>query len=296
MVYAFNDVNERNALWSDLGAYSRSFKGPWVICGDFNTVLIPSERLGGNSTFEEMDDFQRCVSDCGVLRSLCYWDNASAYAHFYNEGTFNHTPCVVQTLGDFDKPRRSFKYYNMWSKAADFKTCVLQTWAKDWGGSQMFNLVKKLKSVKWPLKQLNKDNFDDIVNNTARARINLEFIQMKLRDVPLNIASIEQEVEACSIVRFLDQACHDFLCKNLKPPGWTREMTILGIFTTSLRQAGCVKLSSQVIRMRKVCTSAHRVLLMSPVSDDEIKKAMFSIPSHKAAGPDGYSHAFFRDA
>ncbi|XP_074292743.1 uncharacterized protein LOC141619622 [Silene latifolia] len=172
IVYAFNDVNARKALWSD---------------------------LGGKSTFEEMDDFQRCVSDFGVtdcpaIGSYYTWankqepssrvfsrldrmlvnsswlqDNASAYAHFYTEGTFDHTPCVVQTLGDFDKPIRSFKYYNMWSKAAEVKTCVSLTWAKYWDGSHMFNLVKKLKSLKWPLKQLNKDNFDDIVNTTAKA-------------------------------------------------------------------------------------------------------------------------------
>ncbi|XP_074288113.1 uncharacterized protein LOC141613276 [Silene latifolia] len=246
MIYAFNDVTERKALWEDLGAYNISLKGPWVICGDFNTVLVPSERLGGNSTFEEMDDFQRCVADCGVtdcsaIGSYYTWsnkqepssrvfsrldrmlvnsswlqDNASAYAHFYPEGTFDHTPCVVQTIGDFDKPRRSFKYYNMWSKAADFKNCVSQVWHKDWGGSHMFNLVKKLKSLKWPLKQLNKDNFDDVVNNTARARMNLEFIQLKLRDDPLNAQLIEQELEASGSVRYLEQAYHEFLLQKSK--------------------------------------------------------------------------------
>ncbi|XP_074315394.1 uncharacterized protein LOC141651588 [Silene latifolia] len=161
MVYAFNDWNERKALWSDLGAYSRSLKGPWVICGDFNTVLVPFERLGGNSTFEEMDDFQRCVAFCGVtdcsaIGSYYTWtnkqdsysrvfsrldrmlvnsswlqDNGSVYAHFYTEGTFDYSPCVVQTHGDIEKLRRSFKYHNIWSKAAYFKACVVQAWSKD---------------------------------------------------------------------------------------------------------------------------------------------------------------------
>ncbi|XP_074313992.1 uncharacterized protein LOC141649197 [Silene latifolia] len=191
MVYAFNDVNERKALCSALGAYNRNINGPWVICEDFNTFLVPSERLGGNSTFEEIDNSQMCVNNCGVtdcsaIGSFYTWsnkqdpssrvfsrldrllvnsawlrDNGSVYAHFYIEGLFDHTPCVVQTQGNIEKPRRSFKYYNMWSKAEDFKDCVSHVWRRDWTGSLMFNLVKKLKCLKWSLKQLNKDNFAD---------------------------------------------------------------------------------------------------------------------------------------
>ncbi|XP_074318694.1 uncharacterized protein LOC141655516 [Silene latifolia] len=246
MVYAFNDLNERKALWSKLCAYNKEIKGPWVICGDFNTVLVPSERLGGNSTYEEMDDFQQCVAECGVtycsaIGSLYTWSNKkepssrvfsrldrvlvndawirsndNIYAHFYIEGVFDHTPCVIQEHSNTAKPRRSFKYYNMWSKVEDFKECVNQVWDSDWNGTLMFQLVKKLKSLKWPLKQLNKDNFDDIVNNTARAKMNLEFIQLKLRDDPSNVALIVQEMEANSSVRFLESACSEFLLQKSK--------------------------------------------------------------------------------
>ncbi|XP_074292730.1 uncharacterized protein LOC141619610 [Silene latifolia] len=182
MVYPFNDVNKKKPLWFNLGAYNSNIMGPWVICGDFNTVLVPSERLGDNSTFEEMDDFQKCVNECGLadssaigpfytwsnkqdpsprvfsrldrlfINSAWLWDNGYVYAHFYTEGVFDHTPCVVQTQGNIEKPRRSFKYYNMWSKAKDFKDCVSHVWRRDWNGSLMFNLVMKLKCLKWSLK------------------------------------------------------------------------------------------------------------------------------------------------
>ncbi|XP_074318659.1 uncharacterized protein LOC141655479 [Silene latifolia] len=140
MVYAFNNVCERKAVWSQLCAYNKDIKGPWVICGDFNTVLVPLERLGGNSTYEKMDDFQQCVAECGVtdcsaIGSLYTWSNKqepssrifsrldrvlvndawlrvndTVYAHFYTEGVFYHTPCVVQEQSNSEKPRRCFKY------------------------------------------------------------------------------------------------------------------------------------------------------------------------------------------
>ncbi|XP_074278709.1 uncharacterized protein LOC141602305 [Silene latifolia] len=188
-----------------------------------------------------MDDFQQCVSECGLtdcvaIGSSYTWnnkqepssrvfsrldrmlvnaewlkDNSTAYAHFYTEGVFDHTPCVVQEHSNLTKPRRCFKYYNMWSHAEEFTECVRQVWSKKWSGTLMFNLVKRLKSLKWPLKHLNKENFNDIVNNIARAKMNLEFIQDKLREDPLNPELINQEIEAASSVRFLETACSEFL-------------------------------------------------------------------------------------
>ncbi|XP_074320087.1 uncharacterized protein LOC141656897 [Silene latifolia] len=246
MIYAFNDVHERKELWAKLSALNRSFKGPWVICGSFNTVLVPSERLGGQSTFEEMDDFQQCVNECGVsdcsaIGSFYTWtnkqepasrvfsrldrmlvndewlkDNSLAYAHFYSEGVFDHTPCVVQAQFDKEKTRRAFKYYNMWSQALEFKDCVQHTWSQVVHGTLIFQVVRKLKVLKWSLKKLNKENFDDVVNNKTRASMNLEFIQHKLRDDPLNPELLNQEREALESFKFLEKACAAYLLQKSK--------------------------------------------------------------------------------
>ncbi|XP_074319911.1 uncharacterized protein LOC141656761 [Silene latifolia] len=334
MIYAFNDVTERKALWSKLGAFNRNIKGPWVICGDFNVVLVPSKRLGGQSTFEEMDDFQQCVNECGVsdclaIGSLYTWtnkqepasrvfnrldrmlvndewlkDNPLAYAHFYSEGVFDHTPCVVQDQNNMEKPRRAFKYYNMWSQALEFKDCVRQVWSHNVPGTPMFKVVKKLKALKWPLKQLNKYNFDDVVNNKTRATMNLDYIRHKLRHDLLNPNLLNQEIEALASVRFLEKACAAFLLQKSKAT-WGKccddPKLILEAFLEFYKNLlgtsePVLNISSSVVKLGKGCTSEHHYLLLAPVSKEEIKKVMFSIPSHKAAGPDGYSSAFFKDA
>ncbi|XP_074290733.1 uncharacterized protein LOC141617431 [Silene latifolia] len=160
MVYAYIGTQERKELWDKLCQIKCQTRGPWVICGDFNTVLIPTERLGGHSTEEEIEDFKHCVDECEVMDcpasgSLFTWcnkqdpstrvysrldrvlvnqkwllENPQAYAHFYCEGTFDHTPCVVQDQCDGHKKRRSFKSFNMWSQSVDFKTCVQEHWSK----------------------------------------------------------------------------------------------------------------------------------------------------------------------
>ncbi|XP_074306336.1 uncharacterized protein LOC141641578 [Silene latifolia] len=162
MVYAFNGVMDKKPLWDRLCSLKTGISGAWVICGDFNTVLTPVERLGGASTAEEMDYFNACideceVGDCPASDSLYTWcnkyeaatrvysrldrvlinhqwlnDNSQAYAHFYNARLFDHTPSVVQSKQSFDKKRRSFKYYNMWSQSPAFKPCVQQHWSKEW--------------------------------------------------------------------------------------------------------------------------------------------------------------------
>ncbi|XP_074263471.1 uncharacterized protein LOC141586209 [Silene latifolia] len=178
MVYGFNELQERKLLWEKLSLFKRQIHGAWVICGDFNTVLVPSERLGGNSTTIEMEDFKNCVDECEV-------------ADCPTSGIFDHTPCVIQSANDGAKRRRLFKYYNMWSRPEDFQSCVQRVWDTTMYGTHMFRLVKKLKLLKSPLKQLNKTDFDDIENNTTRAKMHLEYIPEKLRSDPLNEVLIQ---------------------------------------------------------------------------------------------------------
>ncbi|XP_074301391.1 uncharacterized protein LOC141632776 [Silene latifolia] len=154
MVYAFNGLSERKALWSRLQDMSGHIHSPWLICGDFNTVLAPSERLGGSTTKEEMEDFQNCLDVCHMVDipatgSLFTWNNKQEaatrifsrldralvnhewidqkkefYAHFHLEGCFDHTRCIIQRLSDMGQRKGSFKYFNMWSTTEHFLPCV----------------------------------------------------------------------------------------------------------------------------------------------------------------------------
>ena len=51
-----------------------------------------------------------------------------------------------------------------------------------------------------------------------------------------------------------------------------------------------------IVRTGKCITGEHVTRLGQPITDDEIKKAMFSISNGKAPWPDGYSSKFFKDS
>ncbi|XP_074290732.1 uncharacterized protein LOC141617430 [Silene latifolia] len=324
MVYAYNGTQERKELWDKLCQIKCQTQGPWVICGDFNTVLSPTERFGGHSTEEEIEDFKHCVDECEVMDcpasgSLFTWCNKQD----------------PSTRCDRHKKRRSFKYFNMWSQSVDFKTCVQEHWSKTWLGTKMYNLVHKLKYLKGLLKNLNKNDFDDVENNAARARMYLESIQEKLRIDPQNPELIQMEIDAASSVRFLEEACYTFLVQKSKVT-WvdkgdsniryfhsvikTRQVrrkvmkiedskgvlcedndqihaAFVEFYTDLLGTTSPVtKVSQNVVQMGKLCIEEHHTILLSPITNDEIKQVLFFIPSHKAVGPDGYSSAFFRDS
>ncbi|XP_074288767.1 uncharacterized protein LOC141613925 [Silene latifolia] len=154
MIYAFNGLTDRIALWSVLKDISIHCVEPWLWLGDFNAVLSPIERLGGNTTDAEMQHFQDCVSICGMedipaTGALFTWSNkqepservysrldramgnqewldayGDSVAHFHPEGLFDHCPCTVMDRNVELGGRKNFKYFNMWGSAASFKTIV----------------------------------------------------------------------------------------------------------------------------------------------------------------------------
>ncbi|XP_074305087.1 uncharacterized protein LOC141640024 [Silene latifolia] len=174
-------------------------KRPWAIGGDFNCVLTEDERVGGSFSRQDAEDFRQCLHQCEVLDSpamgaLYTWNNKQCpadrvysrmdrflvnqewlnefpllYAHFLPEGTFDHTPCVVQANLPDEKRSRPFKYFNMWSLDPNFKETIQVGWNCMQTGTKMYELARKLKNLKQGLKQLNKTRFADIKASLCKA-------------------------------------------------------------------------------------------------------------------------------
>lgn len=68
IVYVFNTKEERKSLWSYLDAVSRNIGSPWIVMGDFNSVLYIEDRVGGNLiTMAKITEFHRCIEQCELV-------------------------------------------------------------------------------------------------------------------------------------------------------------------------------------------------------------------------------------
>ncbi|XP_074291998.1 uncharacterized protein LOC141618828 [Silene latifolia] len=216
---------DRVDLWRWLKDFAHTCNDPWALAGDFNTVLSPTERLGGQTRDNDMDDFLDCVTACGMIDiqatgAFFTWTNEqdaehrkysrldrflvnSAWlteypdmvGHFHPEGLFDHNPCVVSNRNLGVTRNKSFKYFNMWGQASTFISRVNEVWDKNINGTKMFCIVKKLKGLKDVLKELNKECYSDIELKTGEAEAVLAAIQTRRID-PMNPSVINQEKEA----------------------------------------------------------------------------------------------------
>lgn len=66
---AFNTKEERKELWESLVTHSMRCTRPWVVLGDFKSVLKPEDTRRGNSvTWLKVIDFHN------LLKNVDYWN------------------------------------------------------------------------------------------------------------------------------------------------------------------------------------------------------------------------------
>lgn len=53
-VYGYPDKQKRKSLWDRLNQIALPIAEPWVLLGDFNSVLSPDEKRGGRLIFFRM--------------------------------------------------------------------------------------------------------------------------------------------------------------------------------------------------------------------------------------------------
>ncbi|XP_074292519.1 uncharacterized protein LOC141619402 [Silene latifolia] len=216
----------------------------------------------------------------------------------------------------------------MWSLHPEFEKVIREHWEVSITGTLMFQLTSKLKMLKYKLKMLNRDSFNDIENNTAIVLMALHQVQKELRVQPMHASLIDTERALSKDYALMMEAKHQFLAQKDKAEWVDDGDDNTAYFHVSIRahrnRSKVVQINDMngncdtsaygineafenyfkyILGTHKNVTSIHiptvqkenvltdelRQKLLKPVNGEEIRRAMFSIPGTKAPGPDGYN-------
>ncbi|XP_026378812.1 uncharacterized protein LOC113273281 [Papaver somniferum] len=183
---------------------------PWLILGDFNSILPVDEKKGGrNPLSSSIRDFQDCIDLCGLLqapksglefswcngrvgnkRILCNLDRALFNLKWLK--TFNGWHYHVGTRGISDHgplirsntiiPRASnipFRFQKMCLNHPYFLQIMCESWNEDIDGNPIFVFMNKLKRLKKILKIWNWEVFGDV-------NVKLKNVEDKVMETTLN--------------------------------------------------------------------------------------------------------------
>ncbi|XP_074290907.1 uncharacterized protein LOC141617632 [Silene latifolia] len=263
VVYGFNHEGDRKDLWDQLKDIKIAHTGPWAVCGDFNSVLNFNERIGRDVTWDKISDFRDCVDffnlvDLRGQGAFFTWNNKQ-------DPSSRHFSRIDRFLVNED-------WLNMYTDAyASFLP------------KGLFDhnpiVVSKLKSLKKPLRELNRHRFSDIEKSVHMARALLDDLQIRaqqLRNFVLQLKDMNGVLQS----------------------GFEGiEDAFLNYYKSLLGES---KITANVhlptVRAGKLITACHSQGLLAPVNPAEIKDSLFSIPANKSPGPDGFSSQFYKDS
>ncbi|GFY88190.1 hypothetical protein Acr_06g0001300 [Actinidia rufa] len=182
------------------------------------------------------------------------WDNIR---RFDFPGKFsNHSPCTVSLFDEEDRGATPFKFFNMWAKHDKFLEIVGNTWRMHLRGTAMYKFCRKLKAVKVPLKDLNKQYFSHIA---ARAEA-VEEDLIRAQQSKNHIASISME-----------EGSRTTSSKQVSEAFVQFYKVLLG------SKGECTNLNRGTVLKGKLLEAEQASLLLREVSDEENKSALFSI-------------------
>lgn len=161
VVCGHNTKDERRALWDYILITNQRKQIPWLVTGDFNSIMKQDDRIwGGAITMEEIEDFHDCVVQCGLMElpysgSRYTWSDKQGsnkvwskigwalvnsewldimpdyLVNYMLDGVSDHNPIHIALRTVVQHKRKAFKYCNTWSRHPKFLTLVKDIWNQE---------------------------------------------------------------------------------------------------------------------------------------------------------------------
>ena len=235
------------------------------------------------------------------------------------------------SVDTYPRRRCPFKFFNFWADHPSFIDLVKDAWDFDVYGTPMYRLTRKLRNVKSRLKAFNFQVFDNIQEKVVESRETLYRAQSELLSNPNDSGLVENEKICLKNLHELARDEEGFLkqksriqwlklgdqnskffhkvvkarnsrntiksitlengCRIEDPASIKKEFVthFQSVLGSNMQDPTPVEYNMDGL----VWSSEHLDILNSRITNEEIKRSMFSIDNTKALGPDGFSSLFF---
>ncbi|KAM7517189.1 hypothetical protein LguiA_006772 [Lonicera macranthoides] len=227
-VYASTAYVKRRVLWQSLLAHKQPSM-PWMVVGDFNSVLGNHEVSGGNPPIRlSCEEFRSAIDGCDLIhvpvrgslftwaktfrnpprrverrldRSLCNaswisnWPSSNCHSHVRYAS--DHCPLIIN-FGDLtSRAPTSFRFLNVWCQHDGFANVVQEAWnSVPFSRNCTQTIINKLKATKKCLVEWNRNVFGNIHKAVLLASAELKDIQNKISQEGANLNALRAESEA----------------------------------------------------------------------------------------------------
>ncbi|KAJ9563283.1 hypothetical protein OSB04_008443 [Centaurea solstitialis] len=365
LVYGSNSLVERRDLWSGLRK-AKVLMGdkPWMVMGDFNSILFPHDGFGGCSRRNQsMEDFYHCIEDVelcdirysgiqftwiqkpkgddGLLRKL---DRIMVNTHFLQRfpdssaqflphGISDHACGILDFPSLSRKVTRGFRFDNLLTENPAFIGLVAHEWLSPVYGSFMHRFVCHLKHLKKPLRQL-RSQVGDVTARANKIRLELEAVQFAcdrdpsnpiLREDLAHLILAFEHARADELSFFRQRAKVRWLHEGDKNSKFfhqvVKEKRNLNLIRSIVDSNGIYVQDDGVEQVfvnhfkgflgmvdpivephvpdeffTNSLSLSEALHMIRPITDEEIRWAVFHIGNDRAPGPDGYTSKFFKAA
>ncbi|XP_074266519.1 uncharacterized protein LOC141589794 [Silene latifolia] len=142
VVYGLNKLAEREPLWASLRSYSARLTGPWMVTQDCQLYDLGAKGAFYTWTNKHEVGSKFCSRlDRVLINDEWLADFPDSYSHFLPEGVFDHCPTIIRLEMERHRTGYSFKYYNMWASAPDYKEVVRNGWNQQGAVGDIENLT-----------------------------------------------------------------------------------------------------------------------------------------------------------
>ncbi|GJU23245.1 RNA-directed DNA polymerase, eukaryota, reverse transcriptase zinc-binding domain protein [Tanacetum coccineum] len=220
-------------------------------------------------------------------------------ANFLPYNISDHTPALLTINEITSKKPKPFRFMNFLADKPEFLGIVKDNWNAPVDGFAMFVLAKRLKMMKRHMRKLNRKN-GNVFANVKKLREEMLKAQVEL-DKSLYSAELRERELLCSnsyksalldeerIIEIIsDEDGESFTGVDVADKFVEHFQKIFGVEGETYPVDDPTQLFSKKI------SQEDALEMVKPISNEEIKSAIFDIEDNKAPGPDGFTSKFFK--